>query len=107
MRPTASLSRRLRRLPLTTKQAANRGGYYKGTGTGPMGRHTKHGGYIIDWQKVRTYVVPAELKDCKLSPFVTKRIKEEDVKAMSEGYEKGRMGGKDFLEQWKHDNGID
>lgn len=29
-----------------------------GTGSGAMGRHTKRGGYIIDWNKVRTYVVP-------------------------------------------------
>lgn len=31
-----------------------------------MGRHTKHGGYIIDWRKVRTYVVPKNLKDFKV-----------------------------------------
>jgi large subunit ribosomal protein L41 len=23
-----------------------------------MGRHTKRGGYLVDWNKVRTYVVP-------------------------------------------------
>jgi hypothetical protein len=23
-----------------------------------MGRHTKNGGYVIDWDKVRTFVVP-------------------------------------------------
>ena len=66
MYPTAPLSRKLTRLRLTTKQAPKAGGYYKGTGTGPMGRHTKHGGYIIDPQKVRTYVVPPEMKDCKV-----------------------------------------
>lgn len=31
-----------------------------------MGRHTKHGGYLIDLDKVRTYVVPEQLKDCKV-----------------------------------------
>ena len=31
-----------------------------------MGSHTKHGGYIIDWDKVRTYVVPENLKDFKV-----------------------------------------
>ena len=65
MKPTASLYSRLRRLPLTTKQVKN--GFYKGTGSGAMGRHTKHGGYIIEWQKVRTYVVPEQLKDCKVN----------------------------------------
>ena len=64
MKPTPPLSRSLRRLALTTKQV--NGGYYKGTGSGSMGRHTKHGGYIIDPKKVRTYVVPADLKDFKV-----------------------------------------
>jgi large subunit ribosomal protein L41 len=54
--PTASLGRALRRLALTTKQAGK--DYYKGTGSGSMGRHTKYGGYRIDWDKVRTYKVP-------------------------------------------------
>ena len=31
-----------------------------------MGRHTKHGGYVIEWNKVRTYVVPPELKSFKV-----------------------------------------
>lgn len=66
MKPTAALFGRLRRLPLTTKQTNK--GFYKGTGTGAMGRHTKRGGYIIEWHKVRTYVVPAELENCKVWP---------------------------------------
>jgi large subunit ribosomal protein L41 len=61
MRPTQFLFRRLRRLALTTKQTNK--GFYKGTGTGSTGRHTKHGGYIIEWEKVRTYAVPFNLKD--------------------------------------------
>ena len=32
-----------------------------------MGRHTKHGGYIVDYDKVRTYVVPEGLKDFNVS----------------------------------------
>ena len=60
MQPTASLLKRavgsIRRLPLTTKMT--NAGYYKGTGTGSMGRHTKHGGYVIEWNKVRSYVCP-------------------------------------------------
>jgi large subunit ribosomal protein L41 len=32
-----------------------------------MGSHTKYGGYRIDWDKVRTYVVPKDLKDFKAS----------------------------------------
>ena len=33
-----------------------------------MGRHTKHGGYVVDWEKVRTYVAP-DLKDFAVSPL--------------------------------------
>lgn len=32
-----------------------------------MGDHTKHGSYVIDWNKVRTYVVPRDLKSCNVS----------------------------------------
>lgn len=53
-----------RRLTLTTKQTNK--GFYKGTGSGSMGRHTKHGKYVIEWEKVRTYVVPPGLKDFKV-----------------------------------------
>ncbi len=56
MKPTLPLQRAIRRLPLTTKQGPHN--YYKGNRTGSMGRHTKWGGYIIDWKKVRTYVCP-------------------------------------------------
>ena len=64
MKATQSLFKRISRLPLTTKQTNK--GFYKGTGSGSMGEHTKHGGYIIDWDKVRTYVVPPNLKDFKV-----------------------------------------
>jgi hypothetical protein len=56
MQPTAPLLRQIRRLALTTKQGPHN--YYKGNRTGAMGRHTKYGGYKIDWSKVRTYVCP-------------------------------------------------
>ena len=66
MRATQILSvGRYRHLRLTTKDVGR--GFYKGNRTGSMGRHTKHGGYVVEWQKVRTYVVPQELKDFKVS----------------------------------------
>ncbi|KAL2075453.1 hypothetical protein VTL71DRAFT_396, partial [Oculimacula yallundae] len=71
MKPTQALAKRLRRLALTTKQTNK--GYYKGTGSGSMGSHTKHGGYLMDWDKVRTYVVP-DLSNFKLTPFITKNM---------------------------------
>lgn len=64
MRATAALWKRPARHALNTKQANK--GFYKGTGTGSTGRHTQHGGYIIEWEKVRTYVVPKDLKDFKV-----------------------------------------
>lgn len=66
MKPTQALLKRITRLALSTKKANK--GFYKGTGTGSTGRHTKHGGYIIEWEKVRTYVVPANLKEFKARP---------------------------------------
>ncbi|ORX82492.1 hypothetical protein K493DRAFT_361433 [Basidiobolus meristosporus CBS 931.73] len=45
-----------------------------GKGSGAMGRHTKHGGYIIDYNKVRTYVVP-DLTDCQFKPYVSHRTR--------------------------------
>lgn len=59
MHPTPALLKSpgsLRRLALTTKQGPHN--YYKGNRTGSMGSHTKNGGYIIDFKKVRTYVCP-------------------------------------------------
>src|SRR3954451_16550112 len=99
MKPTQPLLKRVARHALSTKKANK--GYYKGTGSGSMGTHTKHGGYTIDWGKVRTYVVPKDLKDFKVSckvvkcwrsrllkttqltPFVTRTIK--PVKGRFEG----------------------
>lgn len=61
------------RLRLTTKQV--NGGFYKGNRTGSMGRFGANGStYHIDWSKVRTYVVPENLDEFKLTPFVTKQM---------------------------------
>lgn len=55
------------RLRLTTKQV--NGGYYKGTRTGSMGYFAKNGEYMIDYRKVRTYVVPEDLSNFKVRYF--------------------------------------
>lgn len=52
------------RLRLTTKQV--NGGYYKGNRTGSMGHFDHKGNYVIDWKKVRTYVVPEDLDTFKV-----------------------------------------
>jgi len=77
---TAPLYKALRRLRLTTKQAANEGGYYKGNRTGSMGWHTKHARYIIDLRKVRTFVPPIETEESALlTPFVPRTMKYPDT----------------------------
>lgn len=53
------------RLRLTTKQV--NGGYYKGNKTGSTGAHTRYGGYLIDWRKVRHFNVP-DLTDFPVGP---------------------------------------
>ncbi|KAH7342594.1 50S ribosomal protein-like protein YmL27, partial [Rhexocercosporidium sp. MPI-PUGE-AT-0058] len=97
MKPTQALAKRLKRLALTTK-ATNKG-YYKGTGTGSMGSHTKHGGYVMDWNKVRTYVVPEDLNNFKLTPFVTNVMKK--TTGRFEGDPKGAFSGAAYLKKWK------
>lgn len=75
MRPTQVLSvGRYRHLKLTTKDVGR--GFYKGNRTGSMGRHNKHGGYIIEWNKVRTYAVPPNLKDFKVKYLYTAETRE-------------------------------
>lgn len=62
-KPTQPMMARLR---LTTKQV--NGGFYKGNRTGSMGRFGANGStYHIDWSKVRTYVVPENLDEFKVS----------------------------------------
>lgn len=49
---------------MTSKQGHN---YYKGNRVGALGRHTKRGKYLIDYSRVRTYVVPKGLHDNDVS----------------------------------------
>ena len=41
---------------LTTKMVNK--GYYRGNRVGALGRHTRYGGYVIDYTKVRHYNCP-------------------------------------------------
>jgi len=43
--------------------------FYKGKGVPAVGRHTKHGGYVLVKWKLPEYVVP-DLTDFKLQAFV-------------------------------------
>ncbi|CAD6501297.1 BgTH12-01549 [Blumeria graminis f. sp. triticale] len=103
MKPTRALTKKISRLALTTKQTNK--GFYKGTGSGSMGDHTKHGGFIINWEKVRTYVPPTkDLKDYKLTPFVTKKIWAPKGRFNDS---KGPLSGELYLARWKAENGSD
>ncbi|KAK6202610.1 mitochondrial 54S ribosomal protein YmL27 [Scheffersomyces amazonensis] len=57
-----------KRLPLTTKQGNKN--YYKGTRSSGIGRLNKHARYLINWSKVRTYVVP-DLSKTELKALVS------------------------------------
>lgn len=105
MQPTRPLlSRAVRRLPLTSKQAGPN--YYKGYGGGAMGSHTRRGGYILDYSKIRTYVVP-DLEGFHLTPFVSKRIEKPDTKVFAKGEEgmedvgRGPMSGAAWVRSWR------
>jgi len=128
--PTPSLGRSLRRLALTTKNGPK--DYYKGTGSGSMGRHTRFGGYEIDMRKVRTYVPPVMMDTCEvclflqlvsymlwmgliysieqLTPFVANRVPKESKKRLvdretGEFINDPKTDGRLFLRQWKEFNG--
>lgn len=97
--------RPFRKLRLTVKDVNK--GYYKGTRTGRMGTHTKRGGYMIEYAKVRTYVVPS-LEDFKLTPFVSKRIRPVfGVFPSAEGEVNSPRNPASYLARWKAENGLD
>ncbi|KAK1969354.1 hypothetical protein LY78DRAFT_654186 [Colletotrichum sublineola] len=103
MRPSPILQvLKYKHLRLTTKDVNK--GFYKGNRTGAMGRHTKFGGYVIEWHKVRTYVVPEGLNSTKLTPFVSDTIRP------LKGTYPSKEGPRDpqlYLDTWKQQNGVD
>ncbi|KAJ4424883.1 60S ribosomal protein L27, mitochondrial [Gnomoniopsis sp. IMI 355080] len=105
-RPTQALFKRFRKLRLTTKDINK--GFYKGTRTGKVGNHDKHGGYRIDFKLVRHYVVPKNLNEFKLTPFVTNNVRR---KTGAEAYTEYGMDGprspQRYLDMWKMENGLD
>ncbi|KAF1911402.1 hypothetical protein BDU57DRAFT_485160 [Ampelomyces quisqualis] len=105
-KPTPSLQKMLRRLPLSTKQAGKE--YYKGNRVGKLGTITRYGNFTPDWSLIRTFVYP-ELgtKNCELTPFVAEDM--EKTRQTSEGFETypKRLTGKDYLDAWKLSGGYD
>ncbi|KAI3403872.1 MRPL27 [Candida oxycetoniae] len=70
---------------LTTKQGNKN--YYKGTGSSGIGTLDTRGRYHINWDKVRTYVVPAGLNVSTLKPLVSPKSPKFIQKV--EGYDDG------------------
>lgn len=50
-----------------------------------MGRHTKYGGYVVEWSKVRTYVVPADMKGFMVSFPMREPSGKKEPKNFSKG----------------------
>lgn len=70
-----------KRHPLTTKQGKHN--FYKGTRSSGVGKLNNQGQYIVDWTKVRTYVVPS-FGNLGLKPLVFERSPE--ITQKFEGY---------------------
>ncbi len=58
-----------KRLPLSTKQGNKN--FYKGTRSSGIGKLDLFAKYTINYAKVRTFVVPENLKDTPLKPLVS------------------------------------
>ncbi|KAJ5897413.1 hypothetical protein N7504_007701 [Penicillium tannophilum] len=105
-KPSPTMMARLR---FTTKQV--NGGYYKGTRTGSMGQFDKKGNYVIDWKKVRTYVVPDDLDEFDLTPFVSKKVEPKRDQYVKQITRNGRtvtvvdsLKGQDYINIWGDKN---
>jgi len=86
-----------KRLPLTGKQGNKN--FYKGTRSSGIGHISKHGKYSINYDRVRTFVVPETLDECVLKPLVSKNV---PIPTDSyKGYTLGAVDGKLYLEKVK------
>ncbi|KAK5779513.1 mitochondrial 54S ribosomal protein mL41 MRPL27 PWA37_004391 [Arxiozyma heterogenica] len=83
-----------RRTALTTKQGNKT--MYKGTRSSGIGRHTKHGQYVIQWNKVNTFVVP-QFVNLDLKPLVSTNLPE--LKHEFTGYSKGPLDTKLYFDK--------
>ena len=84
------------RIALTTKQRNKT--MYKGTRSSGIGKHTKHGQYVIQWNKVNTFVVP-KFVNLDLKPLVSTNVPE--LKHEYVGYSKGPLDTKLYFDKLK------
>lgn len=103
-------TRGTKRHPLTTKQGNKH--YYKGTGSSGYGKLNKSGVYIVNWTKVRTYVVPADLHNTELKPLVSANVPQiyQKFTGYSDGMKSPELAWKnvvDFVEYGENYNEQD
>jgi len=72
--------------------------YYKGRRSGSMGFLTKHARFMVDWKKVRTYVVPEGIAESGLQPYVSKNVKSRRSHFIDND---GPLSGAFYIQQWK------
>jgi len=99
-----------KRHPLTTKQGNKH--YYKGTGSSGYGRLNKNGTYLVNWDKVRTYVVPADLNSTELKPLVSPKTPQiyQKYVGYTDGVKSPELAMKniiDFVELGENYNNVD
>lgn len=71
---------------------------YKGTRSSGIGKHTKHGQYVIQWNKVNTFVVP-KFVNLDLKPLVSANVPE--LKHEYTGFKKGPLDTKLYFSKLK------
>lgn len=86
-----------KRLALTTKHGNKN--MYKGTRSSGIGKHTKRGKYIIDWMKVKTFVVPKVTNE-SLKPLVSCNV--PHLKQNFSDYERGLHDPEFYYNQLKN-----
>ncbi|SCW02541.1 LAFE_0F08702g1_1 [Lachancea fermentati] len=86
-----------RRTALTTKQGNKT--MYKGTRSSGIGKHTRYGGYTIQWNKVRTFVTPKNY-NTDLKPLVSHNLPE--LKHSFKGFEKGALDSKLYFDKLRN-----
>lgn len=78
-----------KRHALTSKQGNKN--FYKGTRSSGVGKHTRKGIYMINWSKVRSFVVPTHFNS-ELKPLVSPNATQ--IKNDYKGYSKGALDPK-------------
>ncbi|OBA22472.1 hypothetical protein METBIDRAFT_31365 [Metschnikowia bicuspidata var. bicuspidata NRRL YB-4993] len=99
-----------KRHPLTGKQGNKH--FYKGTGSTGYGKLNSMGVYVMDWKKVRTYVVPAELNSSDLKALVSPKVPQvlQTFKGYTDGFKDPQLAWhniKDFIEFGENYNDRD